>query len=147
VRSWFYETHTLPAGTPQDGIGAASILGRHAARTQAASRFTTFGRISAPDGSHVLGPVSSRAGDSLTGLFRTFKTFFQTSRRGIARAGRRPKNPPPTLVIASAESPLLDTQKKMSEAIKGAQLWPSKISDAHYLSTIRDHLMKRLSIC
>jgi hypothetical protein len=35
--------HALPARTPQDDIGTAGILGTHAARTQAASKFTTFG--------------------------------------------------------------------------------------------------------
>ena len=35
--------HALPARTPQDNIGTAGILGTHAARTQAATKFTTFG--------------------------------------------------------------------------------------------------------
>src|SRR6476660_1962814 len=37
-------THALPARTPQDDIGTAGILGAHAARTQAATKFTTLGR-------------------------------------------------------------------------------------------------------
>jgi hypothetical protein len=36
--------HALPARTPQDDIGTAGILATHAARTQAATKFTTFGR-------------------------------------------------------------------------------------------------------
>ena len=36
--------HALPPCTPQDDIGTASILGTHAARTQATTQFTTFGR-------------------------------------------------------------------------------------------------------
>jgi hypothetical protein len=42
--------HALSAGTAQDDIGAARILGTHPARTQSASKFTTFGCMSAPDG-------------------------------------------------------------------------------------------------
>ena len=37
-------THALPARTAQDDIGTAGILGAHAARTQAATKFTTLGR-------------------------------------------------------------------------------------------------------
>ena len=36
--------HALPARAPQDDIGTAGILGTHAARTEAATKFTTFGR-------------------------------------------------------------------------------------------------------
>ena len=36
--------HALPARTPQDDIGTAGILATHAARTQTATKFTTFGR-------------------------------------------------------------------------------------------------------
>jgi hypothetical protein len=78
-----------------------------------------------------------------TGLTMLVTDVFATDRRpALAKIGK------PTLVIASAESPLLDPQKKMSEATKGAHnLCPSKIPDTQYLSTIRDHLMRRLSIC
>ena len=36
--------HALPARTPQDDIGTAGILATHAARTQATTKFTPFGR-------------------------------------------------------------------------------------------------------
>src|SRR5215207_1213355 len=36
--------HALPARTPQDDIGTPRILGTYAARTQPATKFTTFGR-------------------------------------------------------------------------------------------------------
>jgi hypothetical protein len=47
------------------------------------------------------------------------------------------------LVIASAESPLLDAKKYPKQ---GAQFVTVEDADTH-LSTIRDHFMRRLSIC
>jgi hypothetical protein len=64
-------------------------------------------------------------------------------RKRNCKSGTETKDPPPTLVIASAESPLLDAKKCPK---KDAQFVAVEDADSH-LSTIRDHLMRRLSIC
>jgi hypothetical protein len=59
------------------------------------------------------------------------------------KSGTETKDPLSTQDIASAESPMLDAKKCWK---KGAQFVAVKDVDTH-LSTIRDHLMRRLSMC